>query len=144
MQDIELPEGVIPMGFDIIINDIDTRSQYRDWWFYSMLGKDPDSMDTLQREWIDDEHTEFVCIMEGKLKRFKVITRVYCMMPNAEASQVVTEQMFNPTHESIGMKIFPLLNKGFTVTLEQGIEPFTLTIQAVKKHIVGMSGTEQC
>jgi len=28
---------------------------------------------------VQDAHTEFVCIMDGKLKRFKIITRVYCM-----------------------------------------------------------------
>lgn len=76
-KDIELPEGAIPIGFDIIIKDIDTGNQYTDWWFYSRLGKDPDSSHELQREWVDDAHTEFVCIMDGKLKRFKVITRVY-------------------------------------------------------------------
>lgn len=82
MQNIELPEGVIPIGFDVYIKN-DIGDQYIDWWFYSMLGKDPASSEQLQHEWVDDAHTEFVCIMDGKLKRFKVITRVYCMMPKS-------------------------------------------------------------
>jgi len=75
VQDIELPEGVTPIGFDIFIKDIGTGSQYIDWWFYTMLA----NSEELKREWVDDAHTEFVCIMDGKLKRFKIITRVYCM-----------------------------------------------------------------
>ncbi len=88
MQDIELPEGAIPIGFDIFIKN-DIGNQYIDWWFYSMLEKDPASSENLQREWVDDAHTEFVCIMDGKLKRFKVITRVYCMQKTGAAQEEV-------------------------------------------------------
>jgi len=81
LRNIELPEDAVPIGFDIIIKDRDTRNEYQDWWFYTILGKDLDSAEKIQREWVDDAHTEFVCVIDGKLKRYKVITRVYCMSP---------------------------------------------------------------
>ena len=79
LRNIELPEDAVPIGFDIIIKDRDTRNEYQDWWFYTILGKDLDSAEKIQREWVDDAHTEFVCVIDGKLKRYRVLTRVYCM-----------------------------------------------------------------
>ncbi len=80
--DLDLPEGAIPISFDIIIKDRHTGDENIDWSFYSITG-----IDELQREWLDDAHTEFTCVIDGKLKRYLVITRVYCMLPKSAGVQ---------------------------------------------------------
>ncbi len=79
MQDIELPDGAIPIGFDTIIKDVTTKGELFDWAFYPTVKVS----ESWQREWLDNEHTEFVCVIDGVLKRYQVITRVYCMIPKA-------------------------------------------------------------
>ena len=75
-QDIELPEDAIPIGFDTIIKDVTTKGELSDWAFYPTVK----GSESWQREWLDKEHTEFVCMIDGTLKRYQVITRIYCMM----------------------------------------------------------------
>jgi hypothetical protein len=76
LYELKLPEGAVPMGFDIIIQNMDFGEQHREFWLDSMK-------EAIQSEWIDDEHTCFVAVIDGKLKRYQVITRVYCMIPKA-------------------------------------------------------------
>jgi len=77
--DLDLPEGAIPIGYDVIIKDKDEGTQHIDWGFYPLVK----TSESWQREWLDDAHTEFVCVIDGKLKHYQVITRIYCMMPKA-------------------------------------------------------------
>jgi hypothetical protein len=82
LYELKLPDGAVPIGFDIIIQDIDTREQHREFWLDS-------TKETLQSEWIDDEHTHFVAVINGKLKRYQVITRVYCLCPKAAGFGII-------------------------------------------------------
>lgn len=75
VQDIELPEDAVPIGFDTVIKDATTKGELFDWAFYPTVKV----LESWQREWLDKEHTEFVCVIDGVLKRYQVITRVYCM-----------------------------------------------------------------
>jgi len=87
VQDIELPEDAVPIGFDTVIKDATTKGELFDWAFYPTVK----GSESWQREWLDDEHTEFVCVIDGILKRYWVITRVYCMSPKAAAGVPVPE-----------------------------------------------------
>ena len=80
--DLDLPEGAIPIGYDVIIKDKDEGTQHIDWGFYPLVK----TSESWQREWMDDAHTEFVCVIDGKLKHYQVITRIYCMVPKASGT----------------------------------------------------------
>ncbi len=87
IQEIDLPEDAVPIGFDIIIRDVTTKGELCDWGFYPTVKVS----ESWQRKWLDDAHTEFVCVIDGKLKHYSVITRVYCMTPKAAAGVPVPE-----------------------------------------------------
>jgi hypothetical protein len=76
LKDIDLPESAIPIGFETILKDTVIGNQFTESRFYSIINE-------LQREWFDDAHTEFACVIDSKLKRYQVITRVYCLCPKA-------------------------------------------------------------
>ncbi len=76
LHELKLPVGAIPLGFDVIIQNMDTKEQHREYWLDSV--KEP-----IQSEWLDNEHTKFVAVIDGKLKKYQIITRVYCMMPKS-------------------------------------------------------------
>lgn len=88
VQDIELPEDAVPIGFDTVIKDATTKGELFDWAFYPTVK----GSESWQREWLDDEHTEFVCVIDGILKRYWVITRVYCMSPKPTGVSSVHEE----------------------------------------------------
>jgi len=87
LLDRELPEGAVPIGFAKIIKDITIKTELCDWGFYPLVK----NSESWQRKWLDDAHTEFVCVIDGKLKHYSVITRVYCMTPKAAAGVPVPE-----------------------------------------------------
>jgi hypothetical protein len=89
VNELELPDGSIPMGFEIRWEDvIDPGRTYPEWEFFTRIYKSDDPENHL--EWIDDTYTECYCVIGGKLKRFKILSQIYYAIPisNDEADSV--------------------------------------------------------
>lgn len=74
LHELKLPKNVVPMGCEVIIQNIDTQEEHREFWLDSVKGD-------IQSEWVDDAQTKFVCVIDGRLKMCKIITRIYCCEP---------------------------------------------------------------